>query len=80
MNTFFVTILLGISLSMDAFSLALGYGTQGIGKKNEILLAVIVGVFHFFMPLIGLFIGNAIYQYFVFNFDLVVGIIFFIAI
>ena len=78
MDTFFVTVLLGISLSMDAFSLALGYGTQGIGKKNEILLAVIVGIFHFFMPLVGLGIGSAIYQYFVFNFDLVVGIIFFI--
>lgn len=78
MDTFFVTLLLGISLSMDAFSLALGYGTQGIGKKNEILLAFIVGLFHFFMPLFGLSIGNAIYEYFVFDFHLVVGVIFFI--
>lgn len=76
MNTFFVTVMVGISLSMDAFSLALGYGTLGLEKKNQILLSLIVGFFHFFMPLIGLFVGNIIYDYFVFDFHLVVGVIF----
>ena len=42
---------------MDAFSLALIYGTQGIKKAGKILLSIIVGIYHFIMPIIGLFIG-----------------------
>lgn len=76
MNTFFVTVMVGISLSMDAFSLALGYGTLGLKKRNQILLSLLVGIFHFFMPLIGLFVGDVIYKYFIFDFHLVVGVIF----
>ena len=50
-------ILIAVSLSMDAFSLALIYGTQAISKKGKILLSIIVGLYHFIMPLIGLSIG-----------------------
>lgn len=76
MNVLFTCILIGISLSMDAFSLALLYGTYGLAKKEEITLSVIVGLFHFFMPLIGLFFGNMIFRYFVMDANFVVGIIF----
>lgn len=76
MNTFFTTLLVGVSLSMDAFSLALIYGTQGFSKRSEFILSLIVGGYHFFMPLIGLMLGNLLYSYFVFNFHFVVGIIF----
>lgn len=76
MNIFFTCFLIGISLSMDAFSLALIYGTYGLSKKNEIILSIIVGLFHFIMPLIGLSFGNMVIRYFVFNVNLVVGIIF----
>lgn len=76
MNVFLTCFLIAVSLSMDAFSLALVYGTYGLSKNNKIMLSVIVGVFHFFMPLLGLFFGNVIMKYFVFNINLVVGIIF----
>lgn len=76
MNVLFTCILIGISLSMDAFSLALLYGTYGLAKKEEITLSIIVGFFHFFMPLIGLFFGNMIFHYFVVDANFVVGIIF----
>lgn len=76
MNSFFMTLVVGISLSMDAFSLAIIYGMQGINRKNEIILSMIVGIFHFFMPLIGLAFGNLIYNYFIFNFNIVVAVIF----
>lgn len=76
MNVFFTCVLIGISLSMDAFSLALLYGTYGLSKKEEIILSVIVGLFHFFMPLIGLLFGNVIFRYLVVDSNLVVGIIF----
>ncbi len=76
MNSFFMTLAVGISLSMDAFSLSIIYGMQGISKKNEIILSIVVGMFHFFMPLIGLLFGNLIYNYFIFNFNIVIAVIF----
>ena len=78
MNDFVTCILIGISLSMDAFSLALIYGTYGFSTKNQIIISFIVGIFHFFMPLFGLYFGNLLMHSFYFNANLVVGIIFFI--
>jgi len=57
---FFLVIIIAISLSMDAFSLSLAYGTLGVSKKQIYILSLIVGIFHFFMSLIGLFIGSSI--------------------
>lgn len=76
MNVFFTCVLIGISLSMDAFSLALLYGTYGLSKKDELMLSTIVGLFHFFMPLIGLFFGNVVFHYLMVDSNFVVGIIF----
>lgn len=78
MDTFFTTLLVGISLSMDAFSLALIYGTQNITSRSKIILSVIVGMYHFFMPLLGLFFGSIITNYLIINVSILVAIIFFI--
>lgn len=67
--------LIAVSLSMDAFSLSLIYGTQGINKKNKILLSLIVGIYHFIMPLIGLCIGTFITSKIIINTNIIVGII-----
>ena len=53
MSSFFTIFLIGISLSMDAFSLALAYGISGINNKQKLILSFIVGIYHFIMPLIG---------------------------
>lgn len=58
MSSFFTIFLIGISLSMDAFSLALVYGIQKIPKKEKIYLSIIVGIYHFIMPIIGLSFGT----------------------
>ncbi len=60
MFNFLTIILLGISLSMDTFSLSLCYGTLGLNNKKTIILSIVVGIFHFFMPIIGMTIGNLI--------------------
>ena len=67
--------LIAVSLSMDAFSLSLVYGTGGIDKKDKILLSIIVGTYHFIMPILGLLIGNIIINLIHFNPKFVVGII-----
>jgi putative Mn2+ efflux pump MntP len=52
--------IIAISLSMDAFSLALAYGTINLSKKEINILSIIVGIYHFFMPILGMFIGTFI--------------------
>ena len=41
MNIFLTIILIGISLSMDAFSLALIYGTYSLDRKSKLLFLVL---------------------------------------
>lgn len=55
---FFVILLIAISLSMDAFSLALSIGTMFHSKKVFFKLASTVGIFHYFMPILGTLIGS----------------------
>ncbi len=50
-------IIIGLSLSMDAFTLSLAYGLINIPKKTILLTSLTVGIFHFIMPLIGSYIG-----------------------
>ncbi len=58
MSSFFTIILIAISLSMDAFSLALAYGLYGMNSKEKFWLSMTVGIYHFIMPLIGLTFGS----------------------
>lgn len=55
-----VVFIIAVSLSMDAFSLSLAYGTLNLEKKYMNLLSMIVGIYHFFMPLIGLYVGSTV--------------------
>ena len=75
MNTLLTTILIGIGLSMDAFSLSFSYGTLNINKKDRVILSSLVGLFHFFIPLLGLFIGNIILKYIIIDLDMLLAII-----
>lgn len=52
-------LLIGISLSMDTFSLSLTLGTVSENKLIKIL-PLFVGIFHFFMPILGNIIGVAL--------------------
>lgn len=56
--SFIMIILIAVSLSMDAFSLSLAYGTLNLKKRDIRNLSFIVAIYHFFMPLIGMSIGD----------------------
>ena len=71
-----VILLVALSLSMDAFSLAIIYGMFNFSKKDEITLSIIVGLYHFFMPLLGNYLGNIIFDIINIKMNIVVGIIF----
>lgn len=75
MSSFFTILLIGISLSMDAFSLALVYGIIGMKKEEKIILSLIVGIYHFIMPLIGLYFGTLIDEISFINLHIISSII-----
>lgn len=75
MSSFFTILLIGISLSMDAFSLSLVYGMIGMSKKNKVFLSVIVGLYHFIMPLIGLTFGTILDNINIISIDIIASII-----
>ena len=55
-----MVFMIAISLSMDAFSLSLAYGTLNLDRKYINVLSIIVGIYHFIMPLLGMWIGSYI--------------------
>lgn len=75
MNSFLTIFLIAISLSMDAFSLALIYGMSNLNSKDKIILSLIVGIYHFIMPLIGLEFGFLISKINFISIDIIASII-----
>lgn len=75
MSSFFTILLIGISLSMDAFSLALVYGMSRLTFKEKLTLSLIVGIYHFIMPLIGLNFGLIISKIDIISINLIASII-----
>lgn len=63
---------------MDAFSLAIAYGTNNLKKIKIITISLFVGLFHYFMPSIGSMIGNQFFNNFIKHSNIIVGIIFII--
>jgi len=77
-NNFLIYFFMAVGLSMDAFSLAIAYGTNGLSKKKAILLSISVGIFHFIMTNLGNIVGNSYFQKLIVHSNYVVGIIFFL--
>jgi len=75
MSSFFTILLIGISLSMDAFSLSLIYGMIGMPKRKKIIISIIVGIYHFIMPLIGLIFGTILNKINIISIDIIAAII-----
>lgn len=70
-----IILTIAVSLSMDAFSLSLAYGTFGITRRESLKLSFIVGIYHFFMPLIGLSFGKIFLKIFPINPDLITFVV-----
>ncbi len=71
-----ILFLIAIGLSMDAFSLALIYGTLNMEKKYHNLMSIFVGIFHFFMPLLGYLVGKFIFSFLPIPPEMIAGVIF----
>ena len=70
-------IMVAISVSMDTFSLSLCLGTLDIKYSKMLLFSSIVAIFHFFMPLFGIFIGDLTLELITINTKYIIFLIFF---
>lgn len=60
---------------MDTFSVSLSIGTFNISKRKVIFLCGLVGILHFFMPLIGSILGSKIITFLNINVNFLLGLI-----
>lgn len=74
MNIFYL-FLMGLSLSLDAFSCALSLGSLNISVKKSWIMSLIVGIFHFFMPIMGAFLGSKIKPILFIDSNIILGLI-----
>lgn len=75
MQQVLIYFFIALGLSMDAFSLAIAYGTNKISLKKELALSFFVGLFHYLMPLLGTFLGEKL-NFIVNGSNIIVGLIF----
>lgn len=68
--------LIGLALSMDAFSLSLCIGINLITEFNKIKISIIIGIMHFIMPLFGVIIGVNLIDKINLNTDIFIILIF----
>lgn len=61
MNHITTDLLIAVALSMDAFSISVCMSTSNLlTKRKMFLFPIIVGIFHFIMPLLGYHLGTLI--------------------
>lgn len=72
----FSLLLVAVGLSMDTFSLSLGYGMFNLSKKEILKISICVGLFHFFMPIFGNLLGNILLSFLPIKTEIIIGIIF----
>lgn len=75
MKELLILLIIGICLSIDAFSISTVIGIYNLNFKKIFSASITVGIFHFIMPLIGVIISSKITRYLSIETDLILGII-----
>ena len=75
MNELLILLMIGISLSIDAFSVSTCIGMCNLSFKKTLNTSLLVGLFHFIMPLLGVFISYQINKIILIDSEMILGII-----
>lgn len=67
---------IGLGLSVDAFSIAIGLGTMNLSRTRKIIISLMFGFMHFLITTIALFISDSLSQIFEINFNIFLILIF----
>jgi len=57
-------MMIGVALGMDAFSLGIGLGAQGLRWRDVTRLSVVISLLHVVLPLAGMLIGDMLFFHF----------------
>lgn len=60
----FTLILMAFALGMDAFSVGLGMGMFRLGRRQIFKIGITIGLFHVWMPLLGMIAGRFLSEQF----------------
>ena len=63
MKQLLLLLIIGVSLSVDAFSVSTVIGLTNPSVKKCTITSIVVGIFHFFMPLLGNYLGISLFEY-----------------
>jgi len=58
LGEFITFLMIAVALGMDAFSLGIGIGMQGLSIGEITRVSFTIGIFHIIMPLVGVVIGH----------------------
>jgi len=75
MKELLILLMIGISLSIDAFSVSTCIGMCNLSLKKTLNTSLLVGLFHFIMPLLGVLLSYQINKILLIDSDLILGII-----
>ena len=75
MKELLILLMIGISLSIDAFSVSTCIGMYDLTLKKTFNTSLTVGLFHFIMPILGVICYNQINKILFINPDIILGII-----
>lgn len=75
MKELLILLIIGICLSIDAFSISTVIGIYNLPTKKIIKTSITVGIFHFIMPIIGVIFSYQITKYLSIQTDLILGLI-----
>lgn len=64
MGELLTLFVMAFALGMDAFSVGLGMGMIDLRLKRIMKIGIVIGLFHVFMPLIGMLIGDYLSEHF----------------
>lgn len=67
--------MMGVSLSMDTFSVFLSLGTFNISKNKILFFCILIGILHFLMPIFGNFLGYKMINYLNIKADILLGLV-----
>ena len=63
MKELLILLIIGVCLSIDAFSVSTVIGMYDLSIKKTLKASITVGIFHFVMPLIAVILSNEITKF-----------------
>ena len=75
MKELLLLLIIGLSLSIDAFGVSTVIGLYNPTIRKSILISSVVGIFHFFMPILGMIVTSSLISVTIIDTRFILGIV-----